>query len=272
MLTSTSISTPFSLPAADDIGEPHVRLPRAATPQAPRPSTEGFVNGSGCIYFFSAGISGTVREYQLIVNRDGSTIKFLGQYNFTLKPRPTQQKAKCAAVSSLRPIDKAELNMDFAPATRGDVSAVNLNLVFTVNSLGGNWSLSKDSTVMVTRGGNTDKLKLKTSGVIASSGFSFSCGDMRLASPAPSNDTLKTIELVIKRFQVQPFTTGNARKIFAPSFDCATWTTIGTWTGMFTVILFTVIVAVGVYFLFEIKTMDRFENPKGKTITVAAGE
>lgn len=40
--------------------------------------------------------------------------------------------------------------------------------------------------------------------------------------------------------------------------------------GIVVSLLFIVITNIGVYALFSVRTMDRFDDPKGKTITVAA--
>ena len=90
-------------------------------------------------------------------------------------------------------------------------------------------------------------------------GFSFSCGDLVLKN--------NTYELVIKirGFQVQPY---EVKGVFSDSFDCVPYFTVPIWMGIFVSILFIVITNIGVYALFAVRTMDRFDDPKGKTIAV----
>lgn len=40
--------------------------------------------------------------------------------------------------------------------------------------------------------------------------------------------------------------------------------------GFLVVLLYLFILAVGIFFLYDIRTNDRFDDPKGKTITVSA--
>lgn len=70
--------------------------------------------------------------------------------------------------------------------------------------------------------------------------------------------------------QIQPHKKGDVNEVFDDSFDCVTFFTIPIWMGIVVSLLFIVITNIGVYALFSVRTMDRFDDPKGKTITVAA--
>ncbi|KAF8794658.1 V-type proton ATPase subunit S1 like protein [Argiope bruennichi] len=96
--------------------------------------------------------------------------------------------------------------------------------------------------------------------------FSFSCGNYVLQNKNMTEAIL--VKLTFNRFQVQPF---RVKDKFSESFDCITWFTVPIWMGVFISLILIVIVNVGVYALSSIHTMDRFDDPKGKTITVAAG-
>ncbi|RWS03643.1 V-type proton ATPase subunit S1-like protein [Dinothrombium tinctorium] len=110
-----------------------------------------------------------------------------------------------------------------------------------------------------------------TSKLYAGSNFSFSCNQLILNSiPTKTNTT--RVRLTIDRFQLQPFTSIEQGIVFTESYDCSQWFTVPLWMGFISVSLFTFISAIGIYLLFSIKTMDRFENPKGKTITVPTSE
>ncbi|RWS24855.1 V-type proton ATPase subunit S1-like protein [Leptotrombidium deliense] len=118
----------------------------------------------------------------------------------------------------------------------------------------------------------TDKsVAFSSDNMYASKEFSWSCGALSLSFDGKVNNITTRAWLNMKRFQVQPFE-GNEKVVFFESYDCTTWFTIPLWMGFLTVSMFTLIAAIGVYLLFTIKTMDKFENPKGKTITVPVGE
>lgn len=111
------------------------------------------------------------------------------------------------------------------------------------------------------------KINFNTGSLWAADGFSFSC--YKLDAYSQLNE-IYSAHLRLNRFQLQPFQFNST--VFADSFDCSTWFTIPTWMGFITVSLFASIISIGIYFLFEIKTMDRFENPKSKPIAVPTSE
>lgn len=107
--------------------------------------------------------------------------------------------------------------------------------------------------------------KLSSHEITASDGFSFSCNQLILRSHGENPAVL-----TIHRFQLQPF--ASEKTVFAESFDCSTWFTIPTWMGLISMSFFSFIVSVGVYFLFNIKSPDRFESAKSKPLTIATSE
>lgn len=108
--------------------------------------------------------------------------------------------------------------------------------------------------------------------------FSFSCSNLELRSNV--TEANEWLVLNIQRFQLQPFHINMTRKIgeseqdviFADSFDCSTFWTLPTFMGLFTLLLYIIIIGSGIYFLMQIKTPDRYENPKGKPLMITADE
>lgn len=81
-------------------------------------------------------------------------------------------------------------------------------------------------------------------------------------------------EIVFEQVQIQPFweiEAGNKFQ-FGDSWDCVGFTSPGILTGLFLVFIFIFIGAYGVTWMMDIRTMDRFDDPKGKTITVNVAE
>lgn len=59
---------------------------------------------------------------------------------------------------------------------------------------------------------------------------------------------------------------------FSYASDCAGFFTPGAWMGLLTALLLGAIFACGLHMLLGLKTMDRFDDPKGATIAVPQGE
>ena len=59
---------------------------------------------------------------------------------------------------------------------------------------------------------------------------------------------------------------------FSDAYDCVGFTTIPIWTGIFVTAILALIMIWGLTMIMDIRTMDRFDDPKGKTITISAQE
>ncbi|XP_003743189.1 uncharacterized protein LOC100905481 [Galendromus occidentalis] len=102
--------------------------------------------------------------------------------------------------------------------------------------------------------------------------FSYSCGSLVLA-PKPRK---KGPIITLKKFQVYPRSVkdkdGKPTGIFPDSYDCATWFTPALWMGTSVALFYIFLLFGAVIFLLDVKTNDRFDDPKGKTITVNVAE
>ncbi|EDW89477.1 V-type proton ATPase subunit S1 [Drosophila yakuba] len=114
-----------------------------------------------------------------------------------------------------------------------------------------------------------DNSKFRSSGVNAPTTFSYSCGNLTLESKAVDN---RYNTLSFKSLQLQAPFDGSYKTDFAfgDSWDCVGFVTPGILMGLFVVALLLVIMFVGVCWMMDINTMDRFDDPKGKTITINA--
>ena len=70
--------------------------------------------------------------------------------------------------------------------------------------------------------------------------------------------------------QIQAF--GIKNNSFGYSNDCIGFFTVPIWMGVITMTTMLAIVLLGIGMLLSINTMDRYDDPKGKTITVTATE
>lgn len=110
--------------------------------------------------------------------------------------------------------------------------------------------------------------------VTAYDGKSFGCVSVVLRRA--DSDPLKAIHIVIADIQMQPlFNAADGIKLdkFSDRWnDCTGFFSAGIWGALFVVILLVSILSVGLTMIMDIKTMDRFDDPKGKTITINAQE
>lgn len=99
---------------------------------------------------------------------------------------------------------------------------------------------------------------------------SFGCGDLRIIN------VIDKVEVTIEDVQIQPLfqpEAGETITEFSSHYnDCVGFFSPAIWGALFVVILLMSILSCGLTFIMDIKTMDRFDDPKGKTITVNAQE
>lgn len=107
-----------------------------------------------------------------------------------------------------------------------------------------------------------------TNPISAYDGKSFACGDLELVHA-------KEV-ISIGRAQIQPLFNAEGQPALTrfsddPN-DCVGFFSAAIWGGLFVVILLLSILAYGLMMIMDIRTMDRFDDPKGKTITINAQE
>jgi len=74
---------------------------------------------------------------------------------------------------------------------------------------------------------------------------------------------------ITNRFQVQPY----IEEIeFGPAYDCVYFFTVPIWSGIFVSTILSIILTIGLVMIIDIRTMDLFDDPKGKTITINTSE
>lgn len=59
---------------------------------------------------------------------------------------------------------------------------------------------------------------------------------------------------------------------FSDAYDCVGFTSIPIWTGIFVTAILALIMIWALTMIMDIRTMDRFDDPKGKTITISSAE
>lgn len=115
-----------------------------------------------------------------------------------------------------------------------------------------------------------DQAILSNTRIAAVDTFSFHC------SPTIEISTLnKNIWIRWTGLQIQPDFVADAAlpfDSFGDSWDCVGFVSPGIVGGLFVVIMLLFILSIGISWMMDINSMDRFDDPKGKTITISVNE
>uniref|UniRef100_A0A182SES8 V-type proton ATPase subunit S1/VOA1 transmembrane domain-containing protein n=1 Tax=Anopheles maculatus TaxID=74869 RepID=A0A182SES8_9DIPT len=83
-------------------------------------------------------------------------------------------------------------------------------------------------------------------------------------------------KIVFEEVQLQPFWSEDGVPVtndrFGDAWYCVGFTSGGILSGLFLILIFIIIGSYGISWMMDIRTMDRFDDPKGKTITVNTAE
>ncbi|KAM9856105.1 V-type proton ATPase subunit S1b isoform 2-T2 [Aulostomus maculatus] len=109
-------------------------------------------------------------------------------------------------------------------------------------------------------------------GIYAPAEYSFHCQSVtsfRDALLVPNNTNTNTTQwrLNFIDFQIQGFGLGNTTN-FSYASDCAGFFTPGIWMGLLTSLIMLLIFVYGLHMIMQLNTMDRFDDPKGPSISV----
>ncbi|XP_077185746.1 V-type proton ATPase subunit S1 [Paroedura picta] len=121
--------------------------------------------------------------------------------------------------------------------------------------------------------GGGSPMNFTASQITAPSTYSFSCARVSSfpgseALLVPSDD--HRWQVLITDFQIQSYNVTGLR--FSYASDCAGFFSPGIWMGLLTTMLLVAIFTYGLHMVMSLKTMDRFDDPKGPTISVPQTE
>ncbi|KAM3957614.1 vacuolar H[+] ATPase AC45 accessory subunit [Aphomia sociella] len=146
----------------------------------------------------------------------------------------------------------------------------NATIVLNFISKSGYWLLDS-----ITLDPTTTNLRLVSgdgfnSDVYALSNFSYRCAEN--ISFSAINETKIAVHFI--NLKIQPFfgTRNETDMEFGDSFNCTGFFSVPIWSGLFVVFIMLLITFYGIMNMMDIRTMDRFDDPKGKTITINAYE
>ncbi|XP_029910832.1 V-type proton ATPase subunit S1b [Myripristis murdjan] len=112
-------------------------------------------------------------------------------------------------------------------------------------------------------------------GIYAPAEYSFHCesvSSFRDALLVPNNTNQNTSQWMVNfvDFQIQGFGVSNGN--FSYASDCAGFFSPGIWMGLLTSLLMLLILVYGLHMIMQLNTMDRFDDPKGPSISVPQSE
>lgn len=178
-------------------------------------------------------------------------------------------------VGSLIDANTFKVNLDWKSQSFGNnlkITSIQINMYF--KKQGGEYVMDKLNVVHLIIDGKQmidNPLKVKTKNgyeVAAPLGAAFGCYDPGMFPPiitAQSNDYRVGLTFPYLRLQVFELSSGNR---FGPEWACDNFMTIGVWVGLLVSLLFALVCYWGFSMLASIQTMDRFDDPRGKSIHV----
>jgi len=168
------------------------------------------------------------------------------------------------------------IDIKYPDAKNGSISVTGFSFQLMLGKGGGYWRLLNATMSGTATVAGEPPLEYSDTKIIprmelaAPLHMSFHCGRF---GPLAPHATLKnrpnaTASIELMGFQLQTFMKDGSK--FGRSYDCVGFFSIGILAGWFMTILLLGILSWGIKMVMSVHTMDRFDDPKGKTITVNA--
>lgn len=98
--------------------------------------------------------------------------------------------------------------------------------------------------------------------------MSYSCSVKRVLPASNATSSGATMKMVLNGFQYEAFPKSSNPGKFDGAWDCVGFFTVPVWMSLISVLIFLIVLFWGLWMLADVKTMDRFDDPKGKSIVV----
>jgi len=219
-------------------------------------------DGASCLFFYTQQLSFTLRP-----NTSDSSMVNAPSYTWNLPNINTYDAdgSKCGNGSATL---KWSYTKDLPENVTSFSAMTKLELLSS-----GYWKMSEFAITYNTKIANGDNIPLHIRDIWAPQYYSYHCSEFRcsLSTASSSNVTGQQYiaQVDMDEFQIQ-FQIKNDQ--FGMANDCVGFFTIPIWMGLFTTLIMISILSYGILMLSSINTMDRFDDPKGKTISVPVGE
>jgi V-type H+-transporting ATPase S1 subunit len=133
---------------------------------------------------------------------------------------------------------------------------------FNSTSSPGYWSL-ENITYLHSAGNTTETVLRPESSIVAPVMFSYHCSSKTVFKAINSS-------LTFENFPAQPYM--EKTTAFGDAYNCELFFTPPIWSGLFVTSILALIMIWGLVMIMDIRTMDQFDDPKGKTITISVSE
>lgn len=172
--------------------------------------------------------------------------------------------------------------MEFEGEEKTNVDQVTLTMIFnknnTVSADGSYWWKLLDVGVKYTVNKQAEQnihldSRYYRDTFTAPDNMSFACGQTHSVIDFISKKSNATVTLQFTKLQVQPFGVVSNNSFFptanfSMAAECVGWYTGPIWTGLIVTLLLVSILSFGLAMISQVTTMDRFDDPKRKTISV----
>jgi len=181
--------------------------------------------------------------------------------NFTLNTEPVVVKS----ANSTLVLEYTNIQGEGPQKT---LNTATISLTFVKRNTG-YWNIEKavmdySSTIDGKSYGQTG-VTLKSADISSPFGFSYHC----TPKLALAVNIERTIIFETNGLQLEPFKANNADS-FGDWYDCQGFFTVAIWAGIFLGLVIAAMLAWAISMLADVKSPDRFDDPKGKTITISA--
>ncbi|XP_054169263.1 uncharacterized protein LOC128966437 [Oppia nitens] len=227
------------------------------------------VSIDNCLYFY-------MKSLKIVVNSIDPNYPISSTSFNSLEVKPTLGESKCWQSNDTK--EPAILDLTYSSSE----TKVHFKFVIKRNIRNGFWRISNGLAFVTLPSKEEIKYELRVNEITAEDMFSYSCSQLKISSlvnDESSKYAFTQLILKFKNFQLQPFdnplnkmSNNKVKYVFTASSDCQVWMSLPLWMGFFTLILFTIILLIGVYFLWRINSPDRFENPKGKPLIISSSD
>ncbi|KAG7298376.1 hypothetical protein JYU34_017993 [Plutella xylostella] len=142
------------------------------------------------------------------------------------------------------------------------------SVLLNFDNKAGYWFFNRVILTELSQGVSTVEELMPSEPVYALDRFSYRCAQ---AVVFTSVNTSRPYSLSFNDIKIQPYTSENQTD-FGDSLNCQGFFSVAIWSGLFVVFILLAITFFGIMMMMDIRAMDRFDDPKGKTITVIAQE
>ncbi|XP_013380835.1 V-type proton ATPase subunit S1-like [Lingula anatina] len=249
-------------------------------------NTSTYLNFNNCSLFYTTGVYISLFTVSSIMDKTvEKDIKTFVNTSDMLPPNPTfTDDTSCLNMSAS--VNSSVIGLTYpGEITIDDYTMTNLTIKFKffANTARNVWNISALQLTYKIKNGTLsmnitedDPTVLSVPSNLQDTRYSYSCSSKYSTNYTQANLTEYkgnifelALDVRFDNLQIQPF--GSSDK-FLDASDCVGFFTIGTLSGLMVTLILLLILTWGISMMVNIKTMDRFDDPKGKGITVNVSE